>query len=782
MTMRFRIYKNSFYNKTFSYLIILVIVIILTLSFALYINFESVGLKIQFDSNKNILSEISYSATYLDDTARNIAAYIYSNTDYSMLIYDSEPDMGSAYKLVNGLGKLVFPFSNVFSIYIYNGSIDTFYSTWWRSSNKSDSFLDSDIVDIIHNNKIPDRKKFTSTPILRRIPLDVNNNSQTNYQNVLTYILSDYTIDNKIQSAIIINLDSKYLDGLISTLNTKGALIEGSTFILNENGQIIAGSNSNHIFGEFKKDNYIKNIIDSKGKAGYFIETVDGKKVVVTYVSSDDLNWKFVNATPYDEIFKDINKMKSKIYVFCLGVFVFGFLLSFFLAKLLYNPINNMVGKVQKLSNIKMEKNSANELDFLTGVFTETIEKTRKMQSISHENNEIKKKEFLKELLIKEDFDWEKVNEMLKNYKIDMNIDGKFVLCNFCIDYYTKFSQELSADDQSLFRFAICNVAAELALRYFKNQCIEFDIRNIVLILELSNADDNKRNTDELLEIIREIQEWCHINLKISLSAAVSINSVRLMDISESFRFALELSKYRLVYGHKSVLLPEVLLGIKSSVFEHPIILEQKLDEALNNGKLNDSIEAFNKIIEYISDYTYDTINSYILYLSYLIIKKFNDLEAKGYEKIIFDSNRYMSEIISLETLTEISEKVVNPLKIITDAVEQKRYRKKSCLAEKIRRIIESEYMDKSLCQDSVANKLNISRDYLGKIFREAYLKSFADYLTEVRLQKAVELLKNNKKSVAQIMDDIGWENKNYFYTTFKQKYGITTSEFRNMK
>ena len=65
-------------------------------------------------------------------------------------------------------------------------------------------------------------------------------------------------------------------------------------------------------------------------------------------------------------------------------------------------------------------------------------------------------------------------------------------------------------------------------------------------------------------------------------------------------------------------------------------------------------------------------------------------------------------------------------------------------------------------------------------MFREAYCESFADYLTGVRLQKAVELLECSKKSVSEILNEIGWENKNYFYTTFKQRYGMTTSEYRN--
>ncbi len=777
--MNLRVFKHSFYNKMFLYIAILVIVIILTLSFVFYFNFESIGLKMQYNANKNILSEISYSATYLNDTAKNTAAYIYSNNDYSMLRYGRYTSSEDAYKFVAGLEALVSQSGNVHSIYIYNKDIDTFYSTWWRFFSPADDFIDTDIVDIIKNNKIPNKKIFTFTPLLRKIPLNYTNTNAA-YINVITYIMADYSADGNILSAIIINLSSQYLDGLINTLNTKGSLTGGDTIIINSKGYTVAGSNSNSGFSDMSDKVYIKKILKSNDKNGYFIDNIDGQKVVVTYVASDVMDWKFVNITPYDQIFKDINIMKRNIYIVCVTIVVLGFLLSYFLAKYLYHPINSMIGKVQQLSNVKMEKNIKNELDFLTDMFAETFEKAKNMQSVNYENYIIKRSGFLRDLLVSETINTGDVNEMFKKYKIELNTDSRFILCNFIIDHYSSFSQNLSIEDQKLFRFAICNVAGELMLKYFKNECFELDNRNILLILEVKDSEQDKLKYG-LVETVREIQEWCHTNLNISLSAALGPDPVGLTDIYESYKFIMQLSKYRLVYGHKSLLLPEIIFRLKANAFEHPVSLEQKLDESLNNGKLIDSVEAYNRIIDYITDYSYETINSYILYLSYLIIKKFNDLEAKGYEKIVFDSNSYIREIVSLETLTEIKDKVVDLFKAIIDTIDQKRFKRKIGIVERVKTIIETEYMDKCLCQDAVANRLNISRDYLGKMFREACSKSFADYLTEVRLQKAVEYMENSKMSTSEILDEIGWENKNYFYTTFKLKYGITTSQYRNM-
>lgn len=779
--MNFRVFKHSFYKKMFFYIAILVLIIILTLSFVFYFNFENVGLKMQYEANKNILSEISYSATYLNDTARNTAAYIYSNTDYSVLRYGRYTSSEDAYRLITGLEALVTQSGNVQSIYIYNKEINTLYSTWWRFYSTTDDFIDSDIVDTIKNNKIPGREIFTSTPLLRKVPVDFNNSPNKTYMNVLTYIMADYSLEgNEILSAIIINLSSQYLDGLINTLNTKGALTGGDTIIINNSGYIIASSNSSTAFSVQNKKAHIRKILSSKDKTGYFIDNVDGKKVVVTYVASDVLDWKFVNITPYNQIFKDINIMRTNLYIFCVAIVIFGFLLSYFLARYLYHPINMMLGKVQQLSEVKIERSKKNELDFLTDIFTETLEKTRNMQSDNYESYIIKRTDFLRKLLVDESINIYQLEEVFREYKINLNICGCFLLCNFSIDHFSSFSQNLGIEDQKLFRFAVCNVAGELAQRYFKNECFELDDKNIMLLMEAdeTNTDTRKKN---VLDIIKEIQEWSHANLNISLSAAVYTDPVQLMDISDSYKFTLQLSKYRLVYGYKSLLLPDVIFRLKSNAFEHPITLEQKLDEALNNGKLEDTVEVYNRIIEYLSDYSYETINSYVLYLSYLIIKKFNDLEAKGYEKVTFDSNRYISEIIALETLDEINARVVNLFKVITDTIAQKRFRKKNSIVEKVRSIIENEYMDRCLCQDAVANRLHISRDYLGKMFREAYSKSFADYLTEVRLQKAVEYMENSRMSITEILSEIGWENKNYFYTTFKLKYGVTTSQFRKI-
>ncbi|MCX7709329.1 MAG: AraC family transcriptional regulator [Clostridia bacterium] len=766
----------SMYKKMVALITLLVIFIILVLSSVLYFNFEKIGLQMQFNANLSILSEISYSANYMDDAGRNLAAYLYANTDYVSLQNSKVEDIDDVFMKMQRIEALVTQSNNVHSVYIYNGNLQRLYSTWWRFFSDPSEFLDQDIVDLIQNEKLPHKRSLT--PFLRKIPVIGMAGPERQYMNVLSYIIYDYSEDGqKIQNAIVVNLKSDYLAGLIDLLNTKSTFKDSNTFILNGRGQVVANSKGSAVTNDWKDKSHIKRVLESKEKNGYFFDILDGKKVVVTYAASDILDWKYVNITPYSEIFKDIERMKKNTYLLCFGLLIFGFSLSCFVARYLYSPIRAMMGKVEQLSNKKMDTGKINEVDFVTTVLTDTLEKARTAQVLHSEHDTIQKQKFLKSLLLNEELEEGCLCRMLEKHKIGLEVRGQYIVCNYCIDRYRAFQKKFSVEDQRLYRFAICNVASEIANRHFNCHCFEVDDHNLILMMDIRTRNAEEAS-ERVIQIIKETQEWCDTNLFISLTAAVSIKADGMAEIPTAYKFVAELSKRRFIHGFKSLLLPDLMMGLKTTAFEHPAVLERKLVELLSGGKLEEAIEIYKKIIGYISEYSYETINSYMFYLAYQLFRESYDLEAKGYERIPYDCNSFIRGIAHLEMLEEINERFFELFRTFTDTINLKKVRRKNILVDKVVSIIESEYMDKALCQDSVASRLNISRDYLGKIFRDAYAKSFADYLTEVRMQKAVELL-NLGKNVTEILEEIGWVNKNYFYTTFKQKYGMTTSEFK---
>lgn len=52
-------------------------------------------------------------------------------------------------------------------------------------------------------------------------------------------------------------------------------------------------------------------------------------------------------------------------------------------------------------------------------------------------------------------------------------------------------------------------------------------------------------------------------------------------------------------------------------------------------------------------------------------------------------------------------------------------------------------------------------------------------YVSKVRVNKSIDLLKNTNIKVNDIASMVGFKNKNYFYSVFKKYYGITPTEIR---
>ena len=80
---------------------------------------------------------------------------------------------------------------------------------------------------------------------------------------------------------------------------------------------------------------------------------------------------------------------------------------------------------------------------------------------------------------------------------------------------------------------------------------------------------------------------------------------------------------------------------------------------------------------------------------------------------------------------------------------------------------------------DEIQKVTGYCRDHLARIFRRVTGKTTRQILIDARLEKARRLLRNTTLSVAQISDEIGYENQFYFCRQFKAVTGFSPSEFR---
>ncbi len=89
------------------------------------------------------------------------------------------------------------------------------------------------------------------------------------------------------------------------------------------------------------------------------------------------------------------------------------------------------------------------------------------------------------------------------------------------------------------------------------------------------------------------------------------------------------------------------------------------------------------------------------------------------------------------------------------------------------------ENMEKTISLEDLSRRFSYSPASIRRIFKAETGSSVMDYLSNLRMQRAKALLKDGSLSIEAIANAVGFANLYYFSNTFKQKCGISPSQYR---
>lgn len=95
------------------------------------------------------------------------------------------------------------------------------------------------------------------------------------------------------------------------------------------------------------------------------------------------------------------------------------------------------------------------------------------------------------------------------------------------------------------------------------------------------------------------------------------------------------------------------------------------------------------------------------------------------------------------------------------------------------KKYIENNYM-KDIRLDDVAKEVCISSYHFSRIFKKFEGVNYIQYLTKIRMEKAKELIIENKLSIKEIAIEVGYIDQNYFSRAFKKYTKFSPKEYSN--
>ncbi len=151
-------------------------------------------------------------------------------------------------------------------------------------------------------------------------------------------------------------------------------------------------------------------------------------------------------------------------------------------------------------------------------------------------------------------------------------------------------------------------------------------------------------------------------------------------------------------------------------------------------------------------------------------------LEEEVLQKRGEELKKAVSDTNSKEDIREYVVHLVEQAIEVRNAASGKRY---SDIIQMAREQIQATYMEEEISLHSIATWVGMSPSYFSSIFSKAMGKTFVEYLTEIRIERAKELLVCTSMKTSEIGYEVGYKDPHYFSYIFKKVQGCSPKDYR---
>lgn len=563
------------------------------------------------------------------------------------------------------------------------------------------------------------------------------------YQSIVTLVIP---LDHMNQRCVILLMDRNFFTNVLPQLDKK----EEVSAIIDENQKILVSEGREELLKALA--------LSEEDDQNAQILTIDGKKYQRSRVYSEKYQWS------YEALILLKNIEKESFYV--QGIMMLTYLLALiaglasigYFMKKNYEPLRTL--ELASNEILKNEENN-NEIDHVKNVLDYLNHQNKRMQL-----EELKRKNILRERFV---LKWlsgyyedacelreqaEKTGIQLSKACYQVGVIRLYRCGSMTMQKLEEVLKEEMSSDMDL---------------YFK---VQTDTQRILLV---AGYHENERDfvQERLFKLVTRFEEKEGIRLCLAMGTPVHDAE----KIKFSYEKALKALEYKVVLDENTMILYEDIedwVG-NSGLTIHPSCLEKYVRNRDTIG-----LDHFLQIsLSEIKEKKMDIRQVHMLCNEFIYsLEKTIDHVNRDYfiEAPLCDR---ITGILEYDTVSELMELI---RLIANDIIDHMNAQTDQSVKEQLLNYVAKNCYSSEFSTTAMAENFRMSPSYLSRCFKQYIGMNLLDYVTELRINKAKELLLQKEKPIKEVASEVGYGNVNSFNRRFKQVTDYTPGEWREQK
>lgn len=723
-----------------------VFLIILAVSLTSYYTSKSV---LQEELSEPQRQMLQLNMNVIDDAIKesdNVAIQVALNPNiYKFLTSEVQSSYANISELYQLLSTLTSNSKYTKSIYVYDMTRKSFVAIPQGYSSSKQNFDDSDWTGVkdefgdgmrvIKKRQVPEGagRKGSEITLFRKIMI------QGQFKGIVAVNLKDEELFAKLNPPVLNNLNRM-------------------RYIFDEHDEILYAV-SNY---EFDQEAIRKELAVLR-ESGSGDITHQNRKLLVNQLVSEVTGWKYVSIVVQDSLLAKSKKVRNAVLIVSVAALALGCSTIFYINAAAFRPVRRLK-QLFSAYDRKQRSPEGIDLEKLAGELLSNHAHLSQLvrETMSEASSKLLYDMYTGNLTGKRDIEekWGRYFSQWTNEPVTAAI--------LSIDRYEEWTRTYTDNDQSLLKFAMANIVAELFEQKWRVVCADFGKDKMAILLQpLEGGISPERKLEESIEIVSSL-------LKFSVSAGVSTPQSEVARLRQAMFEAENALTYRLYQGYGQIIPFHEVSGheVRETAAEAAALDE--LARLIESGDEAGSLAAVERLIEHMrSQYGYP---SAVLSFLGTLLERIEQLGQSDEESAADNALERFHTLHLGDIQEELGKQVLPLVQRFLSQIQSKDFITCHRMVEYMK-----QHLSETIGIPEIADEVGISSSLASQIFKQETGETIYNYLTRLRLERADELLLKTEYKISDIAVMVGYQHENSFIRSFRKFKNITPGKYRDM-